>query len=625
MASDLSPDQTLIDQAVSHTLDVMRFEAALGYQAVGYLEELEQEITARLYQADLAAGASAGARSLTFAQEHRLRALLAQIREAIAGSYGAISGDTTSSLADLAELETQWAAETLSISVDLQALSLTASELRAIASDTLIEGAPSAEWWSRQAGDLVQSFSDQVRMGLLQAETNDQLVRRIRGTYIGTGSDGLPDYSGGIMDVTTRNAEALVRTSARAVAAAAARETYSTNRDVVQGLVQISTLDGRTTPTCIAYAGKAWIWKGDQLVPYGHDLPYLNGVPRHWNAIAAGVPVLTDRGSVPIEEVRVGDLVVTHRGRPRRVYATMAKPRGPLPLVGIETESGRVLWASDEHPVLTVGRGWQRADQVCAGDELLEHPEQAMQAGLSLVPIPVTNDCPSLFDEQSFFGDISLDAAEVAWAVDLKRDHWPKEGEVDYPSADGILEHEVDASATQRLEHGGFVGTRRPPVVVGHACATPGERFLGAGGVAIAEHPAPVDLGEARASVVNVEALFGHWHASKVKRILRSTVICKSVHNLAVEEDETYLAAGLVTHNCRSVETPLVDLGSIRPGQNTDLSMDEWLSRRTVAQQDEQLGAGKAALWRAGKISLGDLVNQRGNPASLAQLQRHAA
>jgi hypothetical protein len=35
--------------------------------------------------------------------------------------------------------------------------------------------------------------------------------------------------------------------------------------------------------------------------------------------------VLTDRGHVSIAEVRTGDLVLTHRGRWRRVLATGAK------------------------------------------------------------------------------------------------------------------------------------------------------------------------------------------------------------------------------------------------------------------------------------------------------------
>ena len=49
-------------------------------------------------------------------------------------------------------------------------------------------------------------------------------------------------------------------------------------------------------------------------------------------------------------------------------------------------------------------------------------------------------------------------------------------------------------------------------------------------------------------------------------------------------------------------------------------TFDDFLKKRTVAEQNEMLGAGKAALWRSGKITTSDLVNQRGRELTLKEL-----
>jgi SPP1 gp7 family putative phage head morphogenesis protein len=53
-----------------------------------------------------------------------------------------------------------------------------------------------------------------------------------------------------------------------------------------------------------------------------------------------------------------------------------------------------------------------------------------------------------------------------------------------------------------------------------------------------------------------------------------------------------------------------------------DLSFDQFLKSKPAAFADEMLGKGKAQLWRSGKITLSQLLDQRGNPLTLTQLSR---
>jgi len=92
--------------------------------------------------------------------------------------------------------------------------------------------------------------------------------------------------------------------------------------------------------------------------------------------------------------------------------------------------------------------------------------------------------------------------------------------------------------------------------------------------------------------------------------------------------------------NCRSVLIPLTksweDLGAEdmkdQMPEGTRASMDgqvsekltyeDWLRGKSESEQDKVLGAGKAALWRAGKINATQLLDQSGRPLTLEQLQQ---
>jgi hypothetical protein len=50
-------------------------------------------------------------------------------------------------------------------------------------------------------------------------------------------------------------------------------------------------------------------------------------------------------------------------------------------------------------------------------------------------------------------------------------------------------------------------------------------------------------------------------------------------------------------------------------------TFDQFLARKSQKQQDEMLGKGKAQLWRDGKITLRDLLDQSGRPLTLEELK----
>jgi hypothetical protein len=279
-------DDTLADDLIARQITLFRYTAGERAVILGLLRTMEEELVERLFN---------DGRPLTDISREDKARLLRQVQKVIDDYYTQASSRADDQLGELARIEASTTAASLAdafrgaITPSLP----TETVLRTLAGKTLIQGAPSADWWKRQAGDTMFRFKNQVAQGIAQAETNDQIIRRIRGRAAGyTVVDGerVYNYVGGVMDVTRANAAALVQTSVQAVAGAARRETLLANSDVVKGIRQISTLDGHTTPQCIARANAAWEIPGYKPIR-PNTLPYNGGVPIHWNCRSAEIAV----------------------------------------------------------------------------------------------------------------------------------------------------------------------------------------------------------------------------------------------------------------------------------------------------------------------------------------------
>ena len=89
----------------------------------------------------------------------------------------------------------------------------------------------------------VKRIKQAVRMGHFEGKTNQQLVQQIRGTLANKFKDG-------ILQTTTRNAEAIIRTGVQQVANDARLEIAKQNSDIVIGEQIIATLDRKTSLVC---------------------------------------------------------------------------------------------------------------------------------------------------------------------------------------------------------------------------------------------------------------------------------------------------------------------------------------------------------------------------------------
>jgi SPP1 gp7 family putative phage head morphogenesis protein len=270
-------DELIADALIAQGVDLIRLEGGYNRAALRLLKDMERELVEKL--AD---------REITSYSRQRLLDFLAEARSVIARTYVAMRAEVD--LQGVAQVQAGAVGGAIQgVIGDRLTVAVPAVQtMRSLVSDLLIQGAPSADWWSRQAGDTQFRFANAIRQGIAQGETNAQIVARIR-----KGSGAM----GPIVETSRRNAEALVRTSVQTVANATRLEVFKANDSVLAGVRQISTLDGRTSDTCIAYSGAEWDTDGNPI--NGTKLPFNGGPPRHWNCRSVLTPIVKPLPGLP--------------------------------------------------------------------------------------------------------------------------------------------------------------------------------------------------------------------------------------------------------------------------------------------------------------------------------------
>jgi SPP1 gp7 family putative phage head morphogenesis protein len=197
---------------------------------------------------------------------------MAEIAALIRRHYDDIARTAIDTTTELGQVAATSAARSLSVGLgEGVAPALPAFDaMRTLAGDAIVMGATQKAWWARQAADVAFRFSTAVRQGLVAAETNQQIIRRVRAE----------------LDVTRRNAAALVQTSVQTVANDARLATFRANSDVITALRWMATLDAHTCARCGARDGMKWRVDG---TPIAGAEAFLNP-PLHFNDRCVLVP-----------------------------------------------------------------------------------------------------------------------------------------------------------------------------------------------------------------------------------------------------------------------------------------------------------------------------------------------
>jgi SPP1 gp7 family putative phage head morphogenesis protein len=255
----------------------------------------------------------------------RLRGILAQLKESLAGWAGDASELMVPELQGLAQLQSEFVTEELrkalpvgsrdavrtveispqfaqsvvttdptqlnvvALSDDLfaavngapQTFSLTAAQGATI---TLPNGEVITKAFRGIAVDQSERFSQVVRQGLLTGETTPSIAKRLIGN-LQFGEKGktvrqLVAAGGQATAVADNQVITLVRTSINQVANTASQQVYEANQDITKKYRYVATLDTRTSARCAALDGREFEY-GKGPMP-----------PQHFNCRSTTVPII---------------------------------------------------------------------------------------------------------------------------------------------------------------------------------------------------------------------------------------------------------------------------------------------------------------------------------------------
>lgn len=284
----MAVNDAILDAQVSHAIGLQRLGTGILQRILALLNrtdaDLVEQIRTRLD------GVEPGTVDTDFTSE-RLKGLLDAIRGINKAVFERIQAVLLKEGLNLATYEAEYQGKVLTehVPVQIEVVQPTVEQLQAIVMKRPFQGRILREWAQGLEQGRTQKVHDQIRIGLVEGETVDQIVRRVRGTQAMV-------YADGVLQVSRRDAESVVRTAVTHIASGASEALYARNADLISGVRWVSVLDSRTTPVCQARDGKVY-------EPGKGPRP-----PAHWNCRSTTTPVtksFRDLG-IDLDEVDAG-------------------------------------------------------------------------------------------------------------------------------------------------------------------------------------------------------------------------------------------------------------------------------------------------------------------------------
>lgn len=266
MAEPQTANEEILDAMVRHQIGLQRISTGVVHKIIKLLNRVDADIVGQI------AGFEPGRGEWS---KKRLEMILEKIREINQDAYNRVRPVLVRELVDLAEYEAEFQvrAITSAVPIALDIVTPPLEQLAAAVTSRPFQGAILKEWAEKLEADAFRRLRDAIRIGFTEGQTIDQMVRRVRGTRA-------RQYQDGILEVSRRAAEGIVRTAVNHVATRAREDLYAANTDLIKAVRWVSTLDGHTTEICIARDGKVFdVNKGPRP-------------PAHWKCRSTTAPVL---------------------------------------------------------------------------------------------------------------------------------------------------------------------------------------------------------------------------------------------------------------------------------------------------------------------------------------------
>lgn len=251
-------NEQLRDAAVRHQIYLQRYSTRVVDKMLALINRADQDIIRRLRARNIP-----GAR--TPRQRARLEQLLKSLREMNRAAYANFAGTLRSELRDLSAYETTFLTNQINgaLAVSVEATAPALGTVYAAAVSQPMQGRYLREWFSQLEANKARAVADAIRLGVVEGESIDQIVRRLRGTRAA-------GYRNGVLNIHRRHATAVTRTAVNHIVTNARQQVMNKNADLVKGWQYVATLDGRTTDICMSLDGQVFATREEGPTPPQH-------------------------------------------------------------------------------------------------------------------------------------------------------------------------------------------------------------------------------------------------------------------------------------------------------------------------------------------------------------------
>jgi len=236
-----SANTQLRDKTIAHSIYLQRYYSSTSKKVMDLLRETEKDLVRQLKTLDLD-------NQMTIPQ---IDARLKSVRAILNEGYTLAGKGLISNMHDAAEYEQEWQMKAVNEStpVVLDMVAVAPVTLFAAVESKPLQGKLIKEWIDKLDQDSYTRIQDAVRMGLVEGQSYNDVVKRITGTKA-------LQYTDGVMALNKRQTQALVSTAMSHATNTATDEFYNANDDLIKGWQFLATLDFRTTTLCKSYDGK---------------------------------------------------------------------------------------------------------------------------------------------------------------------------------------------------------------------------------------------------------------------------------------------------------------------------------------------------------------------------------
>lgn len=276
----MSVNERLADDAVSHAVDLAQYSNGVVRRIIALLNRSDARLFSELTQA---------IEGMTTLNVERLESLLLSVRQLNAQAYAAIGDELLDETRKLVAYEAGYQLALFQTVIPAQVVAsvgvaaVNVEQVYAAAMARPFQGRLMSEWASSIEAARMTRIRDTVRLGFVEQQTIDQIVRRVRGTKA-------RGYSDGVIEIDRRGAESVVRTAISHTAGFTRDRFYDVNQDLIKAVQWVSTLDTRTSEPCRIRDNLRYGPVDHK--PIGHAIPWLSGPGRlHWNCRSSSVPI----------------------------------------------------------------------------------------------------------------------------------------------------------------------------------------------------------------------------------------------------------------------------------------------------------------------------------------------